>query len=90
VYLISHQSAEHGALVHKCFALTNSAVASSTEAQQALLQVGVWCIGEYGEGLLTQPPKPTDDSTGPVGDQRTEQEVRDSAPHHARAPSTTN
>lgn len=75
LYLIAHAAEEHAAITHKLYSLAASAAHSASEAQQPLLQVAVWVIGEFGEALLKAPPPLSEDTTGPIGDVRSEAEV---------------
>lgn len=57
IFHISHASKEdHAAVTHKLFTMASAAVIGANEAQQLLLQVSVWCIGEFGNVLLEAPP----------------------------------
>jgi AP-1 complex subunit gamma-1 len=57
IFHISHASKEdHAAVTHKLFTMASAAVIGANEAQQLLLQVSVWCIGEFGNVLLEPPP----------------------------------
>lgn len=57
LFHISHAPADdHAAIVHKLFAMAAVAATGTSEAQQMMLQVAVWCIGEFGQHLLSPPP----------------------------------
>jgi AP-1 complex subunit gamma-1 len=57
IFHVSHASKEdHAAVTHKLFTMASAAVIGANEAQQLLLQVAVWCIGEFGNYLIEAPP----------------------------------